>query len=144
MNMKNIHKIAIVAILVGGIASPLFAQGRRGGPPAGAGGGVAHLTAAYANIVAFDSDNDGLLDENEQADLVDAMVRGEVKPPFRTGPPKGVNPAPEQIVARIAEMYAVIAPYDVNADRAIDAQEQAAVLADIKSGKLRRPGGRPN
>jgi len=60
------------------------------------------------------------------------------------GPPPGVNPNPEQIAGRIAAMYAEIAPYDANADSTIDANEQAAIQADIVSGKLRRPGGRPN
>jgi hypothetical protein len=142
--MKNIHKIAVVALLTIAIASPVFAQGRRGGPPAGAGGRVAFLTAAYARIVQFDSDNDDLLDENEQADLSDAIASGEVQAPGRMGPPAGVNPSPEQIVERIAAKYAVISPYDANGDRTIDANEQAAVQADIMSGILRRPDGRPN
>jgi hypothetical protein len=142
--MRNIHKFAIAALLGVAIASPVFAQGRRGGPPAGAGGGVAFLAAAYARIVQFDSDNDGLLDENEQADLSGAIASGEVQAPGGMGPPAGVNPGPEQIAERIAVKYAVMAPYDANADRTIDATEQAAIQADIMSGKLRRPGGRPN
>lgn len=142
--MKNIHKLAVSTLLGIAIASPLFAQGRPGGPPAGAGGGVAFLTAAYARVVQFDSDNDGLLDKNEQADLSDAIASGEVQAPGRMGPPAGVNPSPEQIAERIAAKYAVIAPYDANGDRRIDAGEQAAIQADIVSGKLSRPGGRPN
>jgi len=141
--MKNTNKLAVSALLGIAIASPPFAQGRPGGPPAGAGGGVAFLTAAYARIVQFDSDNDGLLDENEQAELSDAIASGEVQAPARMGPPAGVNPNPEQIVERIAAKYAAIAPYDANGDRTIDASEQAAVQADIISGLLRRPGGPP-
>lgn len=142
--MKNIHIFAMAALLGISITSPVFAQGRRGGSPAGAGGGVAFLTAAYTRIVQFDSDNDGLLDENEQAKLSDAIASGEVQPPARMGPPPGVNPSSEQIAERIAAKYAEIAPYDANGDRTIDASEQAAIQADIVSGKLRRPGGRPN
>lgn len=142
--MKNIHKFAMAALLGIAIASPAIAQGRRGGPPAGVGGGVAFLTAAYARIVQFDVDNDGLLDENEQADLSEAIASGEVQAPGRMGPPAGVNPSPEQIAERIAAKYAIMAPYDANGDGTIDADEQAAIEADIASGKLRRPGGRPN
>ena len=142
--MKNINKIVMAAVLGIAVTSSVLAQGRPGGPPAGAGGGVAFLSAAYARIVPFDSDNDGSLDENEQADLSDAIANGEVLAPFGMGPPPGVNPNPEQIAGRIAAMYAEIAPYDANADSTIDANEQAAIQADIVSGKLRRPGGRPN
>lgn len=142
--MKNIHKFAMAALLGIAVASPAVAQGRRGGPPAGAGGGVAFITAAYARIVQFDVDNDGLLDEKEQAELSDAVAIGEVQVPSRMGPPAGVNPSPEQIAERIAAKYAIIAPYDANGDRTIDTTEQAAIQADIVSGKLRRPGGRPN
>lgn len=142
--MKNIHKFAVATLLGIAIASPVFAQGRRGGPPAGAGGGVAFLTAAYARIVQFDSDNDGLLDKNEQAKLSNAIASGEVQPPVHMGPPSGVNPSSGQIAERIAAKYAEIAAYDANGDRTIDAKEQSAVQADIMSGKLRRPSGRPN
>ena len=142
--MKNIHQFAVATLLGIAIASPVFAQGRRGGPPAGTGGGVAFLTEAYARIVQFDSNNDGLLDKNERAKLSDAIASGEVQAPARMGPPQGVNPSPDQIAERIAAKYEVIAAYDTNADRTIDAKEQAAVQADIMSGKLRRPGGRPN
>lgn len=142
--MKNIHKFAMAALLGIAITSTAVAQGGRGGPPAGVGGGVAFLAAAYARIVQFDVDNDGLLDEDEQADLSDAIASGEVQAPGRMGPPAGVNPSPEQIAERIAAKYAVMAPYDANRDGTIDTKEQDAIQADIVSGKLRRPGGRPN
>ena len=142
--MKNIHKFAMSALLGIAVASPAIAQGRRGGPPAGVGGGVAFLAAAYARIVQFDVDNDGLLDDDEQADLSDAIANGEIQAPGRMGPPAGVNPSPEQIAERIAGKYAVMAPYDATGDGTIGTNEQAAIQADIVSGKLRRPSGRPN
>ena len=141
---KNIIKLSAGLLLAIAATPSASAQGTRGGPPAGAGGGVAHLTAAYAQIVQFDADNNGLLDEGEKGKLLLAMASGEVKGPSRGGPPQGVNPSPEQIVTRIADMYATIAPYDANANRRIDPSEEAAIQSDIMKGKLRRPGARAN
>jgi hypothetical protein len=52
--MKNINKIVMASVLGIAVTSSVIAQGRPGGPPAGAGGGVAFLSTAYARIVPFD------------------------------------------------------------------------------------------
>lgn len=132
----NINKLAVAVALGLAVCATAIAQGR----PAGAGGGVAHLTEGYARVVPFDSNNDGVLNKAEQATLITAIASGTVKAPFRTGRPEGVNPSAEQIVARIAAAYAVVAPYDADADRKLDADEKAAIQLDITRGILRRPG----
>jgi hypothetical protein len=102
---------------------------------------VGHLTEAFAKVAPFDVNKDGQLDAAEKEGLAKAIADGTVQAPAHRTPPAGVTPSAEQILNRIARMYALVAPYDANHDGALSEPEQAALKAAIEKGELPRPGG---
>jgi len=153
--MKHITSLAVVAALGLSICSSALAQGRPGGargqrpanaqPPAGAptdaAAAVGHLTEAFAKVAPFDVNKDGQLDATEKEALARAIADGTVQAPAHRTPPAGVAPSAEQILNRIAGMYALVAPYDANHDGVLSETEQAALKSAIEKGELSRPGG---
>ena len=103
---------------------------------------VAHLTAEYSKVSAFDLNHDGQLDPAEQGKLAAAITAGTVSfgPPEGRTPPAGATPPAEEIVHHVADLYSAIAPYDTNADGTLSTAEQAALKTAIESGKLPLPG----
>jgi hypothetical protein len=155
-----IKTLTVGATLGLALLTTAFAQGRHGGPPGGPPGGhpggppdgpppsgadvVKHLTEMYAIIAPFDVNVDDQLDATETTALATAITKGTVKGLPHPMSPKGDKPKPEMIAKHLAEMYATIAPYDTDQDGVLDATEQAALKADIDSGKLPCPDGPPH
>jgi hypothetical protein len=54
-------------------------------------------------------------------------------------PPDGPPPAGANAVKHVAEIYAMIAPFDVNADGQLDATETAALATAITNGTVKLP-----
>ena len=161
--MKNMNKIAVLAVLGASLGTTAFGQfdgpGRNFGPPGDHRGGsmtnhpppltaaqrVGQLATNYASLASYDANHDGQLDSTEQAAVAQALVNGKLQPP---GPPRGPEggtpPTPtaemaQHIAAQMATVYAAIAPYDVNHDGQLDETEQAAVTTAMQNGTLRLP-----
>lgn len=156
--MKKIATLAAVAALGLTLCSSANAQGRPGGargqrpsnaqPPAGApqhpadaAPAVGHLTEAFAKVAPFDANKDGQLEATEKEALAKAIANGTVQAPNHRTPPAGVEPSAEQILNRIASMYALVAPYDADHNGALSDTEQTALKSAIEKGELPRPGG---
>lgn len=55
------------------------------------------------------------------------------------GPPDGPPPAGADAVKHLTEIYAMIAPFDVNVDDQLDATETAALATAITNGTVKKP-----
>jgi hypothetical protein len=141
--MKNIKRLAVVAVLglaVGGLAIAQVhrnggfrhgAERHHGDPTAMA----KHLGEVFPQIATFDANKDSKLDDAEKEALGKAIADGKLQLPAHT-PPNGVKPTPEKMLNHIAEMYAYVAGYDANRDGGLDATEQAAIKSAIEKGEF--------
>jgi EF hand len=87
----------------------------------------------HAEIMAiYDANQDGKLDDDERAVLLQDMEDGllPLPPPMAGGPggPRHRGPPPE-----------IVAQYDANKDGVLDADERAVLHADIEAGKVQLP-----
>jgi len=55
------------------------------------------------------------------------------------GPPEGPPEAGANLQKHLAEVYAMVAPFDVNADGKLDATEKAALATAITNGSVKEP-----
>ena len=150
-NETNIMKIKLLAIIAGlGLfnGSSAYAQGGPAKPPAS--GALKHLLAVYRSIAPFDTNKNGKLELAEEDAIVDAIRDEKLElpiPPFGPmgmTPPKAFMPDPEAMIGRLSEMYKTVAATDANNNGVLDANEQEALTAAIKTGKMsfhRNPGG---
>ena len=104
---------------------------------------VKHISEVFPQIAAFDVNKDGKLDETEKQALRKAIADGTVRLPAHT-PPNGAKPDAELMLNHIAEMYAHVAPFDVNHDGVLDEQEQAALKRAIENGEFAPHGQHPH
>ena len=119
----------------------------RGERPDGAPAFAENLPAAFAILSAADADQDGTLNAEEQAALVEAIEDGTItKPEGLPTAPEGVNPSPENVVKRLAGMYARLQRLDINENGLLEEDELSAIR-DRSQGPERPQagfrGGRP-
>ena len=103
-----------------------------------AGGEVNRKMKDYHEMIMkrFDLDHDAKLSVAERVALTYEVESGRFQPPGAPpgggpgGPPPGGKP-PQEILDK----------YDTNKNGQIDGAEEAAIRADIASGKLKPPGG---
>lgn len=148
--MKNIKRVAIVTVLGLAVCGLAIAQVHRVGAldhnmgqyHGDAASMTQHLVEVFPHIAAFDTNNDGKLDEAEKEALGKALADGTLQLPAHT-PPHGGKPTPETMLNHIAEMYARVAAYDVNHDRKLDENEQASLKNAIEKGEFAPLGLHP-
>src|SRR5262245_48031047 len=127
--MKNITRIAAVAVLGLSLCGLTFAQVHPGGgstnSPEQHHGDPAslteHLSEVFPQVAAFDANKDGKLDDAEKEALGKAIADGKLQFPAHT-PPEGNKPSPEKMLNHIAEIYAQVSTYDANKDGKLDAK----------------------
>jgi hypothetical protein len=150
-NMKNIKRLAVVAVLglaVGGLA--IAQVHRNGGFRHGAahhyGDPAAlakHLGEVFPQIATYDANKDRTLDGAEKEALGKAIADGKLQLPAHT-PPNGVKPTAEKMLNHICEMFAYVSGYDANRDGGLDATEQAAIKSAIEKGEFTPHGQHPH
>jgi hypothetical protein len=154
--MKNLKTLALVTALGLAVCSSAFAQGRPGGtrgqsqpsaqPPfdkrSAGSAAVMHIAEAFPKVAPFDANKDGQLDGVERRALGQAMFDGKVEAPKHQTLPEGVEPPhPGVIIHRIASLYCVAFPFDVDNNGKLNVGEQAALMRAIENGDVQRPGG---
>ncbi len=119
-----------------GVGQSFLAQRQAGGPPAFA----QALPEVYGILEAADADGNNLLDEKEQAILVEAMEdRTITKPEWVPDAPEGVIATKSGIAKKLAGLYAGLAPFDKDDNGALEGEELGSLRGAFMSGKLRIP-----
>lgn len=140
--MKNIKRLVAVAVAGLSICGQAIAQNSNGSStdpaqhhqmdPAAM---VKHFTEVFPQIAAFDLNKDGKLDETERQALGKALADGKLQLAPHL-PADSAKANPEMMRNHIAEMYALVAVYDVNKDGKLDETEQAALKSAIEKGEF--------
>lgn len=163
MKIKTVLSLALIAL--GALALPAAAQDNNDGPPGGGpdgpGNGAGgpprfHRHPPLPLVQALDSNHDGIIDSNEIANAVAALLTldkngdgvlttNEYMPPLPANLPANAPRPPIPLIVKVL---------DANGDGVIDAKEIANAVAALKSldkngdGKLtrdeyigQRPGG---
>jgi hypothetical protein len=105
------------------------------------------LPSVYETLALADSNADRKLDADEQAALADAVSKGTFKKPKGLPKaPKGKKLKPADLVERLAELYADIAPFDKDEDGKLQEDEIPALREAFMNGEIRPPFaiGRPD
>lgn len=101
---------------------------------------ASRIAAAYAAVAPFDANKDGKLDEAEQAAVTKALADGSLDLPHHgPGGPRH-NDGTDVGADREATHKKILETYDTNKDGKLDETERAALMADVKAGKIELPG----
>lgn len=150
--MKYIPRIALLATVACAASASAFAASTatkptKPAPPAkpDAAALASNLAAVYAVEAPYDLNVNGVLETSEQEQFAAAVTAGTVTLP---APPNVPTDAPQPpidaILPHLVELYAAVAPYDVNVDGTIAGDELTALQTAITAGtlKLAPPAGK--
>lgn len=150
--MQPMPRIALLATLACAASAASFAgssstKAAKATPPAkpDAATLASHLAAVYAAEAPYDLNVNGALETSEQEQLAAAITDGSVTLPVPPNAPADApQPPVDAILPHLVELYAAVAPYDVNVDGAIASDELTALQTAITDGtlKLTPPGGK--
>ena len=137
--MKNIKRLAVVALLGLAVTGLAIAQAHQSGglceflaqhrvDPAAM---TEHLSQVFPQVASFDANKDGKLDDTEKEALGKAIADGKFQLPAHNAS-HGEKPSAETMLNHIAEMYAHVSIYDANHDGELDSTEQAALKTAIE------------
>src|SRR5436305_45442 len=127
--MKAQNKLVILLTMGMAMAAGANAQSQDDAPPppghaAGQGHRPPPLGPAVLDLLdKYDKNHDGMLDQNEMAELKQDIQAGKIQPQAR--PPR----LPKEIMDK----------YDVNHDGVLDESEREALHQDVQSGKVQLP-----
>lgn len=92
------------------------------------------LLQRHGQLVAFDRNLNGRLDDDERIELALAIRSGTWRPEIPVRAPGAGLPPADAVSARAGMVYGWLADYDVNRDGHLDHAERARLTSDIAQG----------